>query len=89
MNNLKQLKIGKANVCTTIFLEISLYVVYGFNSVETRLYFDGKEKLILVIFLVNSHLGLLKWMKSEYLGMYSTTGALAVTIHLLDRPQSK
>lgn len=42
MNNLKQLKIGKAN-CTTIFLEISLYVVYGFNSVETRLYFDGKE----------------------------------------------
>lgn len=43
MNNLKQLKIGKANVCTTIFLEISLYVVYGFNSVETRLYFDGKE----------------------------------------------
>lgn len=43
MNNLKQLKIGKANVCTTIFLEISLYVVYSFNSVETRLYFDGKE----------------------------------------------
>lgn len=45
MNNLKQLKIGKANVCTTIFLEISLYVhvVYGYNSVETRLYFDGKE----------------------------------------------
>lgn len=41
MNNLKQLKI--ANVCTTIYLEISLYVVYGFNSVETRLYFDGKE----------------------------------------------
>lgn len=39
MNNLKQLKIGKANVCTTIFLEILLYVVYGYmyNSVETRL----------------------------------------------------
>lgn len=44
MNNLKQLKIGKANVCTTIFLELSLYVVYGYNAVETtRLYFDGKE----------------------------------------------
>lgn len=45
--------------------------------------------MIIVTFLVYSHLGLLKWMKSEYLGMYSTTGALAVTIHLLDRPQSK
>lgn len=29
MNNFKQLKIGKVNVCIIIFFEILLYVVYG------------------------------------------------------------
>lgn len=43
MNNFKQLKIGKVNVCIIIFFEILLYVVYGFNLVEIRFYFDGKE----------------------------------------------
>lgn len=43
MNNFKQLKIGKVNVCIIIFFEILLYVVYGFNLVEIGFYFDGKE----------------------------------------------
>lgn len=43
MNNFKQLKIGKVNVCIIIFFEILLYVVYGFNLVEIMFYFDGKE----------------------------------------------
>lgn len=42
MNNFKQLKIGKVN-CIIIFFEILLYVVYGYNLVEIRFYFDGKE----------------------------------------------
>lgn len=43
MNNFKQLKIGKVNVCIIIFFEILLCVVYGYNLVEIRFYFDGKE----------------------------------------------